>query len=224
VRLVVARCTVDYRGRLDAHLPEAIRLIMVKADGCVAVHADGGAYKPLNWMNAPNTLVDHGDHWTVTNPKAEELTIQLAEVFSDSAHELGEDPGLQKDGVEAHLQELLAASVHAMEAGLTLVRREYPTAIGPIDIVCRDAAGTTVAIEVKRRGDIDGVEQLGRYIERLQLDSSLGTIRGMFVAQLVKPQARVRAEARGYRVVEVDYDELRGMRPDELRLFSPSGF
>jgi len=219
MRLVVARCTVDYRGRLEAHLPEATRLIMVKADGCVAIHADGGAYKPLNWMNAPNTLVDLGANWIVTNPKGEEITIHLLEVLSDTSHVLGDDPGLQKDGVEAHLQELLAASVHAIETGLTLIRREYPTAIGPIDIVCRDADGTFVAIEVKRRGDIDGVEQLARYIERLRLDSSLGTVRGVFVAQLVKPQARVLAEARGFRVVEVDYDELRGMRPDELTLF-----
>ena len=219
MRLVVARCTVDYRGRLDAHLPEAVRLVMVKADGCVAIHADGGAYKPLNWMNAPNTIADHGDHWTVTNPKGEELTIRLLEVFADSLHEFGDDPGLQKDGVEAHLQELLAASPHAIEDGLTLVRREYPTAIGPIDLVCRDASGQVVAVEVKRRGEIDGVEQLARYIERLHLDSSLGSVRGVFVAQSVKPQARVLAEARGFRWVEVDYDELRGMRPDELRLF-----
>jgi RecB family endonuclease NucS len=219
VRLVVARCTVDYTGRLDAHLPEAVRLVMVKADGCVAVHADGGAYKPLNWMNAPNTLVDLGANWIVTNPKGEEITIHLLEVLSDTSHVLGNDPGLQKDGVEAHLQELLAASPHAIEVGMTLVRREYPTAIGPIDLMCRDDQGQVVAIEVKRRGDIDGVEQLTRYIERLHLDSSLGSVRGVFVAQQVKPQARVLAEARGYRVVEVDYDELRGMRPDELRLF-----
>ena len=192
---------------------------MVKADGCVAIHADGGAYKPLNWMNAPNTLTDHGDQWVVVNPKGEELTIHLLEVVTDSSHEFGDDPGLQKDGVEAHLQELLAASPHAIEAGLMLVRREYPTAIGPIDLLCRDSGGQVVAIEVKRRGEIDGVEQLVRYIERLHLDSSLGTVRGMFVAQSVKPQARVLAEARGFRVVEVDYDELRGMKPDELRLF-----
>jgi RecB family endonuclease NucS len=192
---------------------------MVKADGCVAIHADGGAYKPLNWMNAPNTLVDHGDHWTVVNPKGEELTITLLEVHADSSHEFGDDPGLQKDGVEAHLQELLAASPHAIEVGLTLVRREYPTAIGPIDLLCRDPNGQVVAIEVKRRGEIDGVEQLARYIERLHLDSSLGAVRGVFVAQSVKPQAKVLAEARGFRWVEVDYDELRGMRPDDLRLF-----
>jgi RecB family endonuclease NucS len=219
VRLVIARCSVDYSGRLDAHLPEANRLIMVKADGCVAIHADGGAYKPLNWMNAPNTLVDNGDHWIVTNPKKETLTITLHEVMSDVEQELGDDPGLQKDGVEAHLQELLAASPHAIEDGLRLVRREYPTAIGPIDLVCRDDADVVVAIEVKRRGEIDGVEQLTRYIERLELDSSLGTIRGVFVAQVVKPQAKVLAESRGFSWVEVNYDELRGMKPDDLRLF-----
>jgi RecB family endonuclease NucS len=184
---------------------------MVKADGCVAIHADGGAYKPLNWMNAPNTLVDRGDHWVVTNPKQETLTITLHEVLSDVSEELGDDPGLQKDGVEAH--------PHAIEEGLTLVRREYPTAIGPIDLVCRDSSDTVVAVEVKRRGEIDGVEQLTRYIERLKLDSSLGEIRGVFVAQVVKPQAKVLAESRGFRWVEVDYDELRGMRPDDLRLF-----
>ena len=219
MRLVIARCSVDYDGRLTAHLPESLRLIMVKADGCVAIHADGGAYKPLNWMNAPNVVVEAEDHWTVTNPKGEQLTITLLEVVHDTAHEFGEDPGLQKDGVEAHLQELLAASPHAIEDGLTLVRREYPTAIGPIDLVCRDTSGQVVAIEVKRRGEIDGVEQLARYIERLHLDSSLGSVRGVFVAQSVKPQAKVLAEARGFRVVEVDYDELRGMKPDELRLF-----
>jgi endonuclease len=219
VRVVIARCSVDYDGRLAAHLPEALRLIMLKADGCVAVHADGGAYKPLNWMNAPNRLAITPDRWVVTNPKGERLTITLHEVVSDSMHELGVDPGLRKDGVEAHLQALLAATPGAIEAGMTLVRREYPTAIGPIDLVCRDTEGRVVAIEVKRRGEIDGVEQLGRYIERLQLDSTLGNVRGMFVAQVVKPQARVLAEARGYRWVEVDYDALRGMAPGDLRLF-----
>jgi len=224
MRLVIARCSVDYAGRLSAHLPEAQRLIMVKADGCVAIHADGGAYKPLNWMNAPTKLVEHPRadgpaFWTVTNPAGETLTITLHDVLSDTAHVLGDDPGLQKDGVEAHLQELLAAAPHSIEHGLTLVRREYPTAIGPVDLVCRDPLGATVAIEVKRRGEIDGVEQLARYIERLNLDSSLGTVRGVFVAQSIKPQAKVLAEARGFRWVEVDYDELRGMRPDELRLF-----
>ncbi len=224
MRLVIARCSVDYQGRLAAHLPEAIRLLMVKADGCVAIHSDGGAYKPLNWMNAPNTLAqgtdeDELDIWTVTNPKGEQLIITLHEVFSDVSSEFGIDPGLRKDGVEAHLQELLAASPMAIEEGMTLVRREYPTAIGPIDLVCRDANGQVVAIEVKRRGDIDGVEQLARYIERLHLDSSLGDVRGVFVAQQIKPQARVLAEARGFSWVEVNYDDLRGMRADDLTLF-----
>ena len=219
MRLVIARCSVDYAGRLAAHLPEATRLIMVKADGCVAIHSDGGAYKPLNWMNAPNRLVEGDTEWVVTNPKGERLTIMLHEVLSDVSEPFGVDPGLQKDGVEAHLQELLAALPAVIEHGLTLVRREYPTAIGPVDLVCRDATGQVVAIEVKRRGDIDGVEQLVRYIERLRLDSSLGDIRGVFVAQTIKPQARVLAEARGLRWVEVDYDELRGMAPTDLRLF-----
>ena len=219
MRLLLARCTVDYKGRLAAHLPMATRLIMMKADGCVAIHADGGAYKPLNWMNAPNKLVDEGMVLTVTNPKGEQLIITLEEIFSDVAHELGVDPGLQKDGVEAHLQELLAATPGSIEDDLILVRREYPTDIGPVDLLCRDASGQVVAIEVKRRGEIDGVEQLARYIERLERDSSLGSVRGIYVAQVIKPQARVLAEARGFRCVEVDYDELRGLQIDELRLF-----
>ena len=177
MRLVVARCTVNYEGRLEAHLPEAVRLIMVKADGCVAIHSDGGAYKPLNWMNAPNTIKELDGQWEVVNPKGERLIIDLHEVLSDSSHEFGVDPGLRKDGVEAHLQELLAGAPDMIEPGLTLIRREYPTAIGPIDLMCKAPDGTIVAIEVKRRGEIDGVEQLGRYIERLHLDSSLGAVR-----------------------------------------------
>jgi RecB family endonuclease NucS len=219
VRLVIARCSVDYEGRLDAHLPEAVRLVMVKADGCVAVHADGGAYKPLNWMNAPNTLREEPGRWEITNPKGERLVITLHEVLTDLAWELGPDPGLQKDGVEAELQALLAAAPHVLGEGLVLVRREYPTELGPVDLLLRDRGGDTIAVEVKRRGEIDGVEQLSRYVERLALDSSLGTVRGMFVAQVVKPQARVLATARGFTVVEVDYDELRGLRVDELKLF-----
>jgi len=219
MRLVIARCSVDYEGRLAAHLPPAVRLVMVKADGCVAVHADGGAYKPLNWMNAPNVLLEAEGVWTVTNPKGERLVITLHEVIADTAHDLGSDPGLQKDGVEARLQELLAASPHVIERGLQLVRREYPTAIGPVDLLCRDGLGRVVAIEVKRRGEIDGVEQLARYVERLDLDSTLRPVRGMLVAQVVKPQARVLAEARGFRWIEVDYDELRGLAPTDLRLF-----
>jgi endonuclease len=219
MRLVIARCSVDYSGRLSAHLPEAVRLVMVKADGCVAIHADGGAYKPLNWMNAPNRLVEHEDHWTVTNPKGEALTIHLHEVLSDSTHELGSDPGLTKDGVEAHLQELLAADPTAIAEDLVLVRREFPTDIGPVDLLCRDAEDRAVAIEIKRRGDIDGVEQLVRYLERLERDPMLRGVRGIFVAQAVKPQAKVLAESRGLQWVEIDYDVLRGAREADLTLF-----
>lgn len=219
MRLVIARCSVDYDGRLTAHLPEALRLIMVKADGCVAIHADGGAYKPLNWMNAPNRLVEHEDHWTVTNPKGETLTIHLLEVVADSSHELGVDPGLSKDGVEAHLQELLAADPTAIAEGLSLVRREFPTDIGPVDLLCRDADGTAVAVEIKRRGEIDGVEQLTRYLERMDRDPMLRGVRGVFVAQVIKPQAKVLAESRGIGWVEVDYDVLRGAREADLTLF-----
>jgi len=219
MRLVVANCSVTYHGRLEASLGEATRLLMIKKDGCVAIHADGGAYKPLNWMNSPNSFVEHEDRWVITNPKGETLTIFLHEVFSDSSHELGDDPGLTKDGVEAHLQELLAAVPDTIETGLTLIRREYPTAVGPVDLLCRDTQGNTVAIEIKRRGEIDGVEQLTRYIDCLRADSSLGDIRGIFVAQIIKPQARVLAESRDMGWCEVDYNELRGKRVDELRLF-----
>ncbi|HBL08047.1 MAG TPA: endonuclease NucS [Acidimicrobiaceae bacterium] len=219
MRLVIARCTVDYVGRLTAHLPEATRLLMVKADGCVAIHADGGAYKPLNWMNSPNTLVEEDGVWTVTGPKGETLTITIHEVLSDTDHPLGEDPGLQKDGVEAHIQELLAADPSPIGDGLTLVRREYPTAVGPVDLLCRDAGGGAVAIEIKRRGEIDGVEQLTRYLDFLNRDPLLRPVRGVFVAQEVRPQARVLAEDRGIGWVEVDYDDLRGIEPDMPRLF-----
>jgi RecB family endonuclease NucS len=219
MRLVIARCSVDYAGRLSAHLPMATRLIMVKADGCVAIHADGGAYKPLNWMNAPNRLSEEEGQWVVTNPKGETLTITLEEVVHDTAHELGVDPGLQKDGVEAHLQELLAADPTTIADGLKLVRREFPTDIGPVDLMCRDADGVAVAVEVKRRGEIDGVEQLVRYLERLDLDPNLRPVRGIYVAQVIKPQAKVLAEARGIACVEVDYDELRGIESDILKLF-----
>jgi RecB family endonuclease NucS len=219
MRLVIARCSVDYDGRLSAHLPTAIRLIMVKSDGCVAIHADGGAYKPLNWMTAPNIVEESETRWVVRNPKGETLTITIDELLADTSHELGVDPGLRKDGVEAHLQELLAEHPAAVEPGLRLVRREYPTDIGPVDLLCRDGAGAAVAIEVKRRGEIDGVEQLARYLERLALDPRLRPVRGVFVAQQVKPQARVLAESRSIRWVEVDYDELRGIESNELRLF-----
>ncbi len=219
MRLVVARCTVDYVGRLTAHLPEAVRLIMVKADGCVAIHADGGAYKPLNWMNAPNRLnTDEPDTWTVTNPKGERLVIHLAEVLSDATVEFGDDPGLEKDGVEAHLQELLAEHSESV-LDLSLVRREYPTDIGPVDLLCKAADGTTVAVEIKRRGEIDGVEQLTRYLDFLNRDPLLRPVRGMFVAQSIKPQAKVLAGDRDIAFLEVDYDELRGIESNELRLF-----
>ena len=227
MRLVIARCTVDYDGRLTAHLPEAVRLLMVKADGCVSIHADGGAYKPLNWMNSPNTLTIDEDQdsdnceavWTVRNPGGEMLTIILHEVLSDVSHEMGLDPGLRKDGVEAHLQALLAADPTTVADGLRLVRREYPTDIGPVDLLCRDADGVAVAIEVKRRGEIDGVEQLTRYLDFLNRDPMLRPVRGVFVAQEIRPQARVLAEDRGIGCVVVDYDELRGIRSNELKLF-----
>jgi hypothetical protein len=219
MRLVIARCSVDYVGRLEAHLPPAVRLIMVKADGCVAVHADGGAYKPLNWMNAPNTLEERVGAWTVTNPKGERLEITFEDVLHDHLLEFGDDPGLSKDGVEAHLQELLAAHPSTLGDGFALVRREYPTDIGPVDLLFRDAEGRAIAVEVKRRGEIDGVEQLARYLERLNRDPMLRPVRGLFAAQRIKPQARVLAAERGIGCVEVDYDALRGRDSGELRLF-----
>ncbi|MGV3759904.1 MAG: endonuclease NucS [Actinomycetota bacterium] len=219
MRLVIARCSVDYEGRLSAHLPMAVRLLMVKADGCVAVHADGGAYKPLNWMNAPNRLVEGDGVWTVTNPKGERLLITIEEVLSDSSHDLGLDPGLQKDGVEAHLQELLAAACHEIEPGMVLVRREHRTEIGPVDLLCRDAEGRAVAVEIKRQGGIDGVEQLARYLEFLERDPALRPLRGIFAAQTIKPQARALAAERGITCIEVDYDALRGIERAQARLF-----
>jgi RecB family endonuclease NucS len=219
MRLVIAICSVDYDGRLQAHLPEATRLIMVKADGCVAIHADGGAYKPLNWMNAPNRVTEDDEGWTVASPKGETLRIWIHEVLSDTAHELGVDPGLQKDGVEAHLQELLARDVETLGEGWKLVRREFPTDIGPVDLLCRDDDGVAVAVEIKRRGEIDGVEQLTRYLERLDRDGNLSPVRGVFAAQEIKPQAKVLAESRGIRCVTLDYDALRGIEPNEMTLF-----
>jgi RecB family endonuclease NucS len=219
VRLVVARCSVDYSGRLEARLPEAVRLIMVKADGCVAIHADGGAYKPLNWMNAPNHVEEADGRWVVSNTKGERLVIHLHEVISDVSHDLGDDPGLDKDGVEAELQALLADRPAVIEPGLELLRREYPTDIGPVDLLCRDAGGQVVAVEVKRRGEIAGVEQLVRYLERLNRDPALAPVRGVLVAQEIKPQAKTLAADRGIGCVEVDYDELRGIESPRLRLF-----
>jgi len=219
VRLVIARCSVDYIGRLTAHLPVATRLLMVKADGSVSVHADDRAYKPLNWMSPPCRIEEAPGVWRVVNKAGEELRITLEEVFQDTSYELGLDPGLRKDGVEAHLQELLAATPGVLGDGFTLVRREYPTAIGPVDLLCRDAAGVAVAVEVKRRGEIDGVEQLTRYLDLLGRDPLLAPVAGIFAAQEIKPQARVLAEDRGIRCVVLDYDALRGVVRDELTLF-----
>ncbi|WP_019629389.1 endonuclease NucS [Actinomadura atramentaria] len=219
MRLVIARCSVDYAGKLTAHLPLALRLVLIKADGSVSVHADDRAYKPLNWMNPPCSLreepFDEGGavaRWTVTHGKSgERLILTIHEVLHDTSHELGLDPGLQKDGVEAHLQELLAEHITTLGDGYTLIRREYPTAIGPVDILCRDAANGTVAIEIKRRGEIDGVEQLTRYLELLNRDPLIAPVRGVFAAQEIKPQARVLAADRGIDCVTLDYDALRGI-------------
>ncbi|KQR99079.1 hypothetical protein ASG12_11570 [Williamsia sp. Leaf354] len=227
MRLVIAECQVDYVGRLTAHLPMARRLLLIKNDGSVSVHADDRAYKPLNWMSPPCWLVEHpappesdaSALWVVTNKAGEELRILLGQIHHDSVHELGVDPGLIKDGVEAHLQELLAEHVGTLGPGYTLIRREYMTAIGPVDLLCRDAAGGTVAVEIKRRGEIDGVEQLTRYLELLNRDTTLAPVAGVYAAQLIKPQARTLAEDRGIRCLVLDYDALRGTESTEFRLF-----
>ena len=231
MRVVIASCSVDYSGRLDAHLPRATRLIMVKADGSVLVHSDGGSYKPLNWMSPPARLSevepDEEDReagvvsrWEVRAAKTDDrLIIRVFEVFSDTSADLGVDPGLTKDGVEAHLQELLAEQIEVLGAGWRLVRREYPTAIGPVDIMARDADGGSVAVELKRVGGIDGVEQLSRYLELLNRDPVLAPVSGVFAAQTIRPQARVLAEDRGIRCVVLDYDAMRGMDDPGSRLF-----
>jgi endonuclease len=219
MRLVIARCSVDYTGRLSAHLPLATRLLVCKADGSVLVHSDAGGYKPLMWMSPPCTLREEPDRWTVVNKAQEQLAITIEAILSDSAHDLGVDPGLQKDGVEAHLQQLLADRCEVLGPGWTLVRREYPTDIGPVDLLCRDADGVHVAVEIKRRGEIDGVEQLARYLERLDRDPLLRPVRGVFAAQEIKPQARVLATERGIACLVLDYDELRGLEPDTPRLW-----
>lgn len=219
MRLVIARCSATYAGRLSARLPPAVRLLIVKADSSVLVHADGGSYKPLNWMSPPCRLAEEPGRWIVTGKTGETLTIELEEIISDSSFDLGDDPGLVKDGVESHLQELLAAQVEVLGEGWRLVRREFPTAIGPVDLMCRDAAGVSVAIEVKRRGEIDGVEQLTRYLKLLNRDPLLAPVLGIFAAQEIKPQARVLAEDRGIRCVTLDYDSLRGADDGALRLF-----
>ena len=215
VRLVIARCSVDYVGRLSAHLPMATRLILLKADGSVLVHSDGGSYKPLNWMSPPCRLEESPGAWLVRSKGGEELRITIEEVLHDSSHELGVDPGLVKDGVEAHLQQLLAAQVHLLDDGWRLVRREYPTAIGPVDLMCRDADSAAVAVEIKRRGEIDGVKQLSRYLELLNRDPALSPVRGVFAAQEIRPQARVLAEDRGIRCVVLNYEAMRGVEPED---------
>ncbi|GMA20259.1 endonuclease NucS [Arsenicicoccus piscis] len=231
MRLVIARCSVDYLGRLTAHLPLATRLLVVKNDGSVLVHSDGGSYKPLNWMSPPCTLVEVEPTpeeaeagatacWIVQNAKSDDrLRVQLHEVLHEHSHDLGVDPGLVKDGVEAHLQKLLAEHIHTLGEGWTLVRREFMTAIGPVDILCKDASGATVAVEIKRRGEIDGVEQLTRYLELLNRDPLLAPVTGIFAAQEIKPQARTLATDRGIRCVTLDYDALRGIDDIESRLF-----
>ena len=231
MRLVIAKCSVDYTGRLSAHLPLATRLLMIKSDGSVLVHSDGGSYKPLNWMSPPCSLAltdpddDQTDAgvtalWTVTHAKtADQLIVSIYEVLHDSAHELGIDPGLIKDGVEAHLQKLLAEHIHLLGDGHTLVRREYMTAIGPVDILARDSAGGSVAVELKRRGDIDGVEQLTRYLELMNRDPHLAPVSGVFAAQVIKQQARTLAEDRGIRCLVLDYDAMRGLDDTQSKLF-----
>jgi endonuclease len=231
VRLVIATCSVDYDGRLTAHLPLATRLLLVKADGSVLVHSDGGSYKPLNWMSPPCAMAevepDEAESlegvtavWVVQHAKSEDrLRVKIHEVHHDSAHELGVDPGLVKDGVEAHLQKLLAEHITTLGDGWTLTRREYMTPIGPVDILCKDGRGATVAIEIKRRGDIDGVEQLTRYLELMNRDPHLAPVSGVFAAQQIKPQARTLAEDRGIRCVVLDYDALKGVDNSEHRLF-----
>ena len=231
MRLVIAKCSVDYEGRLTAHLPLATRLLLVKADGSVLVHSDGGSYKPLNWMSPPCAMaeVSPEEHetadgvtavWLVQHAKSEDrLRVLIHDVLHDSSHELGVDPGLVKDGVEAHLQKLLAEHIHTLGDGWSLVRREYMTAIGPVDILCRDASGASVAVEIKRRGDIDGVEQLTRYLELMNRDPHLSPVTGVFAAQEIKPQARTLATDRGIRCVTLDYDALKGIDNSEHRLF-----
>ena len=217
MRLVIARCSVDYDGRLTAHLPTALRLLIVKADGSVLVHSDGGSYKPLNWMSPPCRLTEQPARagepgkWTVTNKGGETLTITIEETVSDTSVELGIDPGLVKDGVEAHLQELLAEQLHSLGDGWRLIRREYPTPIGPVDIMCRNDTGGHVAVEMKRHAGIDAVEQLTRYLELLNRDPLLAPVHGVLAAQTIKLQARTLAEDRGIRCVVLDYDAMRGI-------------
>jgi RecB family endonuclease NucS len=221
VRLLVARCEVRYSGRLNAVLPKAVRLLILKADGSVLVHDDAGGFKPLNWMTAPAVVRDEGDRLVVTKPKTDDvLEIRLAEILSDVTHDMGESAALQKDGVERDLQEELAAAPGALGEELTLVRREWPTEVGPVDLMCADAAGGWVAVEIKRIGTIEAVEQLGRYLEFIRRDPAKAECRGILAAQSLKPQAVALAESRGYRCVEVDLAVLRGEREPDLTLFA----
>jgi RecB family endonuclease NucS len=223
MRLIVARCEVRYTGRLNAVLPEAVRLIIVKADGSVLIHADAGGYKPLNWMTPP-TVIEESPEQIVVRKRAgateDRLEVSLGDVLSDVTHDLGEDAALTKDGVEAHLQELLAEQPVWCGEGLRLVRREWPTDIGPVDLMCRDAQDEWVAVEIKRVAGIEAVEQLTRYLERIRLDPAFASCRGILAAQTIKPQACVLAAARGIDCVEVDLAVLRGEREPELRLFA----
>ncbi len=219
MRLLVARCSVSYEGRLGATLAPGIRLILWKSDGSIAIHSDAKAYKPLNWMNPPCTIIERDNTITATNPKGETLRIEILEALHDSDHEIGEDPGLEKDGVEAELQQLLAARVAALQEDFVLVRREYPTDIGPIDLLCRDGDGRAVVVEVKRIAEIAGVDQLLRYQERLDRDPQFAPTAGMLVAQHIKPQARVYAQSKGVACVEIDLARLRGDLDPDLKLF-----
>lgn len=219
MRLLVARCSARYEGRLSSTLTSAVRLIMIKADGCVAIHADTGAYKPVNWMNAPNTLIEEDGRLVAVNPRGERLTIELEEVLDDRTVEMDVERGLELDGVERELQELIAAHPGHLEPGMTTVRREFPTDLGPVDLLCRDAEGGAVAVEIKRIGEIAGVEQLSRYLERLQRDPMLAPVRGVLAATEVRPQARVLARSRGIGWVEVDVESLRGEADPMPRLF-----
>ena len=217
MRMVVARCSLDYAGRLTAHLPEALRLLVCKADGSLLVHSDTGGYKPLMWMTPPCTTVETDGLWTVTNKAGEQLVITVHEVLSDVSHDLGTDPGLVKDGVEKHLQALLAEHVHVLGDGFELVQREYFTDIGPVDLLCRDGAGAHVLVEVKRHAEIDGVEQLTRYLQRVS--TVLGEVQGVLAAQSFKPQAKVLAADRGITCIQLDYDALRGLESNRPTLF-----
>jgi hypothetical protein len=221
MRLLVARCEVRYTGRLNAVLPEAVRLLILKADGSVLVHDDAGGFKPLNWMTAPTSVEDAGDTLIVRKPKTDDaLEIKLVEILSDVTHDMGESAALQKDGVERDLQEELAAAPTALGEELTLVKREWATDVGPVDLMCRDEDGEWVAVEIKRIGTIEAVEQLTRYLGFIREDPAKSACRGILAAQKLKPQAIALADSRGIRCVEVDLALLRGEREPDLTLFT----